>query len=256
MKFISLLLLATSHVFAAPTSETISVPPMIFTQCTRPGFISLTFDDGPTENVDRLLAVFKKLGTRATFFVNAQNWVDFTDPNSEAAKRLLRVYQAGHQIGTHGFSHQDFATLSREEIEQELSKNDDAIAAIIGQRPRHLRLPYLSTNPTVLQIVTDLGYKVVGVNLDTKDWELNQGTNVAESILESVRPTIRSSDNTTQSFITLNHDFVTDIDVFAEKFTSVGWNNGYRFRTVAQCLDSEPYLNPTKFRNPKDFPTY
>lgn len=250
MKFNTLLLLATSNVFAAPTVDPLVLTPSIINECDRPGFISLTFNDGPAENTDTLLAQFKTLGTKATFFVNAQYHADFTDPNSEAAKKLLRIYQAGHQIATHGFSHKDFTKLSRQEIEEELCKNDAAIEAIIGQRPRQLRLPYLASNETVLQIVNELGYIVIGGNLDNKEWDFNQA-NTADPALA----TIESSDNTTQSFITVKNDFETGIDLFAKDFSYAGWRNGYRFRTVAQCIDSEPYRNPTNYRNPKDFPT-
>lgn len=58
----------------------------------------LTFDDGPSENTDRILDVLKEKGVKATFFV-----VGKTGQKAEA--RYKRIVEEGHTLGLHSYSH-------------------------------------------------------------------------------------------------------------------------------------------------------
>lgn len=213
-----------------------------FTQCKEPGTIALTFDDGPTANVLPLIDKLNDLGVKATFFVNAHNYVDLTDPDSEAPNILRRAYKAGHQIGSHTFSHAKLTLLSNIEIFNEMKKNDDAINAIIGIKPIYMRPPYLDVNSNVLKLLGNLGYTVVHANLDTKDYEFNRQADAVQSMRNRVEQILNLSDPSTNSFIALNHDFVVEIVKWTEAFVTLGRAKGYRFVTMSECInDFNPY---------------
>jgi peptidoglycan/xylan/chitin deacetylase (PgdA/CDA1 family) len=71
--------------------------------CVRPGFVALTFDDGPHIFTSGLLDILKKNGVVATFFLNGHNW---GDPITSAPKVALvkRMLKEGHQIASHTYA--------------------------------------------------------------------------------------------------------------------------------------------------------
>ena len=48
---------------------------------------------------------------------------------------------------------------------------EDEFLQILGYFPFYMRLPYLVSNDAVLAAMMELGYHVIGVSLDTKDYE-------------------------------------------------------------------------------------
>lgn len=48
---------------------------------------------------------------------------------------------------------------------------EDEFLQILGYFPFYMRLPYLVSNDAVLAAMAELGYYVIGVSIDTKDYE-------------------------------------------------------------------------------------
>ncbi|WP_034761865.1 polysaccharide deacetylase family protein [Rossellomorea vietnamensis] len=82
--------------------------------------VALTFDDGPTENVDDIIALLKKYDIKATFFLIGNEM----EENPEEAKKLV---EEGHQIGNHTYSHHRMILKSPSFIKEEIEKTDDLI---------------------------------------------------------------------------------------------------------------------------------
>ncbi|WP_313234899.1 polysaccharide deacetylase family protein [Sporosarcina ureae] len=82
--------------------------------------IALTFDDGPTKNVDQILAVLDKYKAKATFFLIGKDM----EKHPEEAKKLV---EAGHQIGNHTYSHKRMVLKSPSFIKEEIEKTDELI---------------------------------------------------------------------------------------------------------------------------------
>ena len=61
--------------------------------------VALTFDDGPTTNVDEILPLLNQYNAKATFFLIGSD----IEKNPEEAKKIAN---SGHQIGNHTYSHQ------------------------------------------------------------------------------------------------------------------------------------------------------
>lgn len=105
-----------------------------------PHTVYFTFDDGPSDFTGELLDILKAEGVRATFFINA---FDRKDPlHADRAKNYLEPYAAvlermvaeGHCIGNHSYSHEDFARLSPDAIEWQLSTLESKLGEVLGDR--------------------------------------------------------------------------------------------------------------------------
>ena len=81
---------------------------------TKKKVVALTFDDGPTENVDELLPVLEQYHVKATFFLIGNE----VEKNPDEARKIVL---AGHQIGNHTYSHQRM-----------IFKSSSFIAKIVG----------------------------------------------------------------------------------------------------------------------------
>ena len=130
--------------------------------------VVLTFDDGPTRWTADILDVLQRRGVAATFFVVGARAFDRPD-------LLRRMYQEGHEVGVHTFSHTNLANVSPLRQRIELDQTQLSIAAATGHATSLLRPPYSSradaVNPSEWQAVASArGYRIVYTDLDTRDW--------------------------------------------------------------------------------------
>jgi len=144
-------------------------------EATPERYIALTFDDGPTpEYTDQILSILDKHGVHATFFVLGEKVMRNPDIVS-------RVYEAGHEIGNHSFTHSRQVHANEERIQWELAETNRLIEAITGHSALMYRPPYLTDlehyevippidSKPVWGWVYEAGYLTVGSDIDTDDW--------------------------------------------------------------------------------------
>lgn len=89
---------------------------------TKQKLVALTFDDGPTKNVEKILPLLEQYHAKATFFLIGNE----IEKNPEEAKELVK---AGHQLGNHTYSHQRMVFKSPSFIKKEIEKTDKLIQA-------------------------------------------------------------------------------------------------------------------------------
>ncbi|KKB41533.1 polysaccharide deacetylase family protein [Bacillus thermotolerans] len=82
--------------------------------------VALTFDDGPTENVEELLPLLEKYEAKATFFLIGKD----IEEHPEEAEQIVK---AGHQVGNHTYSHERMIFKSPSAIAEEIEKTDELI---------------------------------------------------------------------------------------------------------------------------------
>ncbi|MCM3690841.1 polysaccharide deacetylase family protein [Neobacillus niacini] len=97
--------------------------------------IALTFDDGPTKNVDQILPLLNKYKAKATFFLIGND----IEKYPEEAKKLV---EAGHQIGNHTYSHERMVLKSPSFIKEEIEKTDRLIRKYGYKSEIDFRPPY------------------------------------------------------------------------------------------------------------------
>jgi len=129
-----------------------------------PGYVALTFDDGPHPgSTVALLRALKAGRARATFFIWAEHALQHPG--------LLRAQQAARMwIGNHTFSHPRLTQLKEPAAYQELARAQQAIRQITGQAPTLFRPPYGDTDERVQAGAAGLGLAEVLWTVDSRDW--------------------------------------------------------------------------------------
>jgi peptidoglycan-N-acetylglucosamine deacetylase len=116
----------------------------------------------PEEKADQISASIKpiidlldKYNTRATFFVLGT----VAEQHPEIIKT---IYEAGHEIASHGYSHKMLTHLTPDEFEHEIIKSVKLLENIIGKRPEGYRAASFSLNNKTkwaLDILVKYGFK-------------------------------------------------------------------------------------------------
>ena len=104
--------------------------------------------------VPRILGFLADRRLTISFFIVGQ------DAALEKNRAALRsIAEAGHEIGNHSFRHEPWLHLySRQELDEELRKAEDAIEAATGIRPRGFRGPGFSLSEGTLDTLLRRGY--------------------------------------------------------------------------------------------------
>ena len=110
--------------------------------------VALTFDDGPDPvHTPRILDTLKENNIKAAFFLIGSKIETYPD-------LVKRIYDEGHIIGNHTYSHSGSYTLwSSDRIYEDIRKANDVIYKIIGKYPIFFRPPFGVTNPLIRRAV-------------------------------------------------------------------------------------------------------
>lgn len=194
---------------------------IIFSKSPKPTKkIALTFDDGPHPYyTEEILNILNEYNVKATFFVIGINIQNYPGP-------LKKIYENGHEIGNHSFSHKD---LSMGNTLQELKSCEEMIFRTVGIRPRLFRPPRGYCNETIDVAARELEYTQVLWSIDTLDWKHTPPKEISEKVLSR----IQGGD------IILMHDYTsgknTTIDALKIILPEL-LSQGYEFVTVSQLI--------------------
>lgn len=187
--------------------------------------VSLTFDDGPdpqwTPTVLELLAEYD---ARSTFFQLG----DEVERHPELARQ---VANAGHEVGSHGCSHQDFTDLSADELRENLGRADESIRAATGITPTLVRPPWGRIDSPGMFVAAEFGYQVAlwSHHLPTDGAEQKVDLNIATA---------------SPGMIVLCHDGrstpADSLYVAVRRLLTELTDQGYRFVTVSDLLSAKP----------------
>lgn len=133
----------------------------------------LTFDDGPDSRwTPKVLDILKKYNVHAAFFM--------VGLQMEKNLPIVRqVYERGHYIGNHTFTHRNIATSSPERNEVELRLTRLLLKCITGHSTILFRAPYnADSDPSgadellPLVVAHQQNYLDVGESIDPNDWQV------------------------------------------------------------------------------------
>lgn len=205
--------------------------------------IVLSFDDGPDPDwTPKILDILKKYQVPAVFFVVGKQ-------AEENPGLLRRIFDEGHEIGNHSFTHPDMFRLSHEAQRLQLTMTQRIIQATTGRSTVLFRPPYGGdTEPQTrqqlgpLEVAAEMRYITVGEKNDPQDWRLYDYMPGMEMKLDLSRPRdyrdiVRSVvANRGSGSVVLLHDAGGDrtltVRALPEIITQLR-DLGYRFTTVA-----------------------
>lgn len=144
--------------------------------------IALTFncawDNG---DVQTILDILKENNITATFFLVGQ-WAE-KYPDSVKA-----IAQAGHEIGNHSYSHQDFAALDEKRLVEEISRCSSAIEQITGRVPELMRVPSGSYSDTAIAVIERMGMMPIQWDADSLDWKKVSARQIIKNVTKKAQP--------------------------------------------------------------------
>ncbi len=106
---------------------------------------------GTRVGAPRLLDLLKDRDWRVTWFVPGQT--------AEAFPQICeRIAAEGHEIGHHGYCHEDPSTLSESEERAMLERGIDVITRLTGKPPRGYRAPFWRSSPRTQELLIEYGF--------------------------------------------------------------------------------------------------
>ncbi len=131
------------------------------------GTIYLTFDDGPSENTDRILAILAEQNVKATFFVTGES----SEGNGQ---RLRDIVAQGHSLGMHSYSH-NYGQIyqSVEAFLDDMYQVFTLIREETGETPTLFRFPGGSINSYNAGVYQELVAEMLRRGFVPYDWNLS-----------------------------------------------------------------------------------
>jgi peptidoglycan/xylan/chitin deacetylase (PgdA/CDA1 family) len=163
---------------AAVTTTQMVVAPEAHASFARPcrnGYVSISFDDGPTASTPDLLRTLRRNDIRATFFdLGAQAQLF---PQYVSAERA-----GGHDVANHSYDHPSFLEIGDDAAIAQLA-HAQQILTTGADKPAFYRPPYGATNDAIAQRAYDtLGLTEVIWTVDTNDWDGRSSANIVNTV--------------------------------------------------------------------------
>ena len=181
--------------------------------------VALTFDDGPNaSSTPILLDGLKERKVRATFFLIGENV-----EKGENEKIVKRMYEEGHLIGNHTYTHCNLSKLETGEAKKELEQTDTVIEKITGKQPAFARAPY---GELPVDSEQDLSRMYIGWTVDPLDWMTEDAGAVVKTVVEEINP----------GDVILLHDCYPSSVQAAIRIVDLLQGKGYEFVTVDHLI--------------------
>jgi peptidoglycan/xylan/chitin deacetylase (PgdA/CDA1 family) len=99
--------------------------------------------------------------------------------------------------------------MTIDELRAEMAFTDQAVASIISKLPRFLRPPFLEFRPESLSMLETMGYVVINISVDSKDWRFvgNSIQSTPQNVAKAFKEAFEAVKNK-GSFISLQHDTI------------------------------------------------
>ncbi len=179
-------------------------------------YVALTFDDGPSGRYTRhLLEGLSERDVKATFLLCGYRM-------AQAPRLTEQIYQEGHEIGFHGYSHSAMKRMSRRDIARELE--DTAALLPEGCVPLFFRPPGGETSDAILQVAKARQLAILSWSVDPRDWAKHDAAAVESAVLGKVR----------DGDIILLHDMTDSSVEAALEIVDQLKEQGFQFVTVSE----------------------
>ena len=137
-----------------------------------PGWVAITFDDGPDSRwTPKILKILKEKQAPATFFVLGQNMARFPS-------LVQREVDQGEMVGSHTWTHPNISETAPAQTNVELNATQRLFETLTGHSMRLFRPPFFGdAEPSTPKEVAPLleaekrGYLTVGLRIDPDDWK-------------------------------------------------------------------------------------
>jgi len=102
--------------------------------------------------VPRLLTLFERMSLPTTWFVPGHSIETFPE-------QFQAIVDAGHEVGVHGYSHENPMVMTPQQEEDVLDKCIDLIAAVTGEKPTGYAAPWWELSTVTADLLLKKGFK-------------------------------------------------------------------------------------------------
>lgn len=181
--------------------------------------VALTFDDGPSEETDRIVKVLAQYNARATFCVIGNKVESFGDV-------LKRTIANGNQIVSHTWKHPHLDQISAKSVQTQLEKTNEAVKAVAGYQIKGLRPPYGAVNKNVRSVCKQLDMFIITWNIDSLDWQTRSTSKTYRAIIKGAK----------NGNVILMHDLYSTTASAVERAVPELVEKGIQLVTVSELL--------------------
>ncbi|MDB5163486.1 MAG: hypothetical protein JWS12_103 [Candidatus Saccharibacteria bacterium] len=139
------------------------------------GLVSVTLDDGWTNQYTNAKPVFDKYGIKATYFIISGSLTD--QPDYMSAAQVQTLHNDGNEIGSHTITHPDLTTMTQAQITNEMSQSQTTLQSTVGVPVTDFAYPFGAYNAATLATGKQYYHSQRSVNAgyNTKDnWDITQ----------------------------------------------------------------------------------
>ncbi len=179
-------------------------------------YVALTFDDGPSGKYTRqLLDGLYDRGVKATFLLCGYRIRDYPDI-------AQRIFDEGHEIGYHGYTHQSMKQMSRRAIAAEILDTQALLPE--GCTPVFLRPPGGCCSDGVRQVAEARRLAILNWSVDPRDWATEDTAAIERAVLINIQ----------DGDVVLLHDMTTSSVQAALDIVDVLQRKNFELVTVSQ----------------------
>ena len=142
-------------------------------------YVALTFDDGPSGRFTRrLLQGLEERNVQATFLLCGYRLKIYPE-------LAQQIFDAGHEIGLHGYSHDNMAAMTDWEISKEIANTEKLLPE--GCTPVFLRPPGGNATGVVARVAKRKGLALLLWSVDPRDWAVHDAAAVEAAVISQVQ---------------------------------------------------------------------
>lgn len=153
--------------------------------------------DWGNEHIPEMLSIFEKEDIKITFFITGK----WAEKNGELVRE---IYSHKHEIGNHGYSHNEYGKLSYEDNIKGIEGCHEVLNTILDEECKYFAPPAGSFNENTIKAAKKLNYDIIMWSIDTIDWRddstkekiiyrvLNQAENSAIVLMHPTEETIKA----------------------------------------------------------------
>lgn len=164
------------------------------------------------------LKLFAKEDIKVTFFIGGC----WAAKNIDVVKK---IYDAGHEIGNHGYNHKLHTKLSSEQSQNEIMRTNSLIKEITGKSCTLFAPPSGDVNSTVVLDAKKCGMTTIMWSADTIDWRDQDVNKIYNRVERNLKP----------GMLVLMHPTKATLEALPQIILLLK-SQGYQFKTVGQHI--------------------
>ena len=133
-----------------------------------------------TEYLDGMLEILDKYDVKTTFFVGG-TWA------IKESEMLNKIYESGHEIGNHAYSHKDMDKLSKDDNQKEILTTHEIVKSLLGIDMNLFAPPSGAYSKTTVEVANSLSYQTIMWTRDTIDWRDKDANIIYERAIKDAK---------------------------------------------------------------------